>query len=93
MKTSYKITIVVVVIGFIGLILLRKPTVKKRTKQENIFLIVSKGKSSNSDAMSKFEDAYIEAWADAVEKGKANFDYLGKIYNTQGGKAIVIPKS
>lgn len=74
----------IVSILYFGIIKKQEPT--RRNKQENVFLIISHGKHTDSDAISKFENAFIESWANATENKQDYFVYNGIQYNTQGGK-------
>lgn len=87
-KTYIWVSVAILGIGgyFIYKNLLKKPT---RTKQENIDIIVNAGMSKNSNnLLSTYEEGYLSAWANAVEKNEVTFSYKLKKYNTKGGSSI-----
>jgi len=62
---------------------------QKRTKQENIAIIVENNYSRNvNNALSSFEPDFLNEWANAILLENKSFNYKGKNYNTQGGTAI-----
>ena len=90
MKNKKYIWISVAILGvggyFIYKNLLQKP---KRSKQENIDIIVDAGMSKNANnLLSTYEDGYLNAWANAVEKNEVTFTYKFKRYNTKGGSSV-----
>lgn len=63
--------------------------VTPKTKEESIGIIVTTKSHLNADnILSTFEDGYLIAWANAIEKGNKTFNYKGKTYNIIGGKAL-----
>ena len=87
-KTYIWISVAILGIGgyFIYKNLLKKPT---KTKQENIDIIVNAGMSKNSNnLLNTFEEGYLSAWANAVEKAQPRFTYKMKNYNTKGGSSL-----
>lgn len=63
--------------------------VTPKTKEESIGIIVTTKSHLNADnILSTFEDGYLIAWANAIEKGNKTFNYKGKTYNIVGGKAL-----
>jgi hypothetical protein len=44
-------------------------------------------KNSNN-LLNTFEEGYLSAWANAVEKAQPRFTYKMKNYNTKGGSSI-----
>ena len=63
--------------------------VTPKTKEESIGIIVTTKSHLNADnILSTFEDGYLIAWANAIEKGNKTFNYKGKSYNVVGGKAL-----
>lgn len=76
-------------IVLVGAYFIYKKFYKKtpRTKQENINLIVSsKNHANKENILDTFEDDFLIAWANAIEKGQEVFDYKGKQNYTQGGR-------
>lgn len=60
-----------------------------KTKEESIGIIVATKNHLNTDnILNSFEDGYLMAWANAIEKGNKTFNYKGKSYNVVGGKAL-----
>lgn len=58
-----------------------------KTKAESINLIVStKNHANKENILDTFEDGFLIAWANAIEKGQELFDYKGNTYEKQGGK-------
>lgn len=63
--------------------------VTPKTKEESIGIIVSTKSHLNADnILSTFEDAYLMAWANAIEKGNKTFSYQGKTFDVVGGKRL-----
>jgi len=61
----------------------------KRSKEKNIDIIVSNNYSNNvNNALQGFDDAFLNSWATAIIRSKKTFEYNGKSYNVQGGKAV-----
>jgi hypothetical protein len=72
--------------GYYGYKLYQKPI--ELTKEKAVDLIIEKGKASNKETLSTFEDAFLKAWANGVLKNSNTFSYNGKKYNTLGGRAV-----
>lgn len=63
--------------------------VTPKTKEESIGIIVSTKSHLNADnILSTFEDGYLIAWANAIEKGNKTFSYQGKTFDVVGGKRL-----
>jgi hypothetical protein len=87
-KTYIWISVAILGVGgyFIYKNLLQKPT---RSKEENIEIIVNADMSKNANnLLSTYDLGYLNAWANAVEKGESTFTYKFKKYNTKGGSSI-----
>ena len=85
-KTTYIVSGLIVLVGayFIYNKFYKKTT---RTKEENINLIVSsKNHANKENILDTFEDDFLIAWANAIEKGQELFNYKGNTYEKQGGK-------
>jgi hypothetical protein len=51
--------------------------------------IIKAGKSNQSlQDLKIFDMAFLRAWSKAAGQNTQTFDYNGKTYNTQGGKAV-----
>lgn len=87
-KGIYIVSGLIVLVG--GLFIYNKfYKVTPRTKEESINVIVlSKNHLNKDNILNTFEDGYLMAWANAIEKGNKTFNYQGKSYNIVGGKAI-----
>lgn len=87
-KGIYIVSGLIVLVG--GLFIYNKfYKVTPRTKEESINVIVlSKNHLNKDNILNTFEDGYLMAWANAIEKGNKTFNYKGKSYNIIGGKAI-----
>ena len=60
-----------------------------KTKEESIGIIVTTKSHLNADnILSTFEDGYLMAWANAIEKGNKTFSYQGKTFDVVGGKRL-----
>lgn len=86
-KGIYIVSGLIVLVG--GLFIYNKfYKVTPRTKEESINVIVlSKNHLNKDNILNTFEDGYLMAWANAIEKGNKTFNYQGKSYNIVGGKA------
>jgi hypothetical protein len=87
-KTYIWISVAILGVGgyFIYKNLLKKPV---RTKQENIDIIVGANMSQNANnLLSTYDEGYLNAWANSIEKGESTFTYKYKKYNTKGGSSI-----
>ena len=63
--------------------------VTPKTKEESIGIIVTTKSHLNADnILSTFEDGYLMAWANAIEKGNKTFSYQGKTFDVVGGKRL-----
>lgn len=49
--------------------------------------ILKYGGNSNYAFLLSAEEGYLKSWAKELKAGKTAFEYNGKKYNTQGGKA------
>lgn len=60
-----------------------------KTKEESIAIIVAtKSHLNANNILNTFEDGYLIAWADAIEKGKKTFSYQDKTFDVTGGKRL-----
>ena len=86
-KGTYIVSALIILVG--GYFIYNKFYKKTpRTKEESISLIVSTKKHENKEnILDTFEDEFLIAWANAIEKGQELFDYKGKKIYTQGGRA------
>ena len=63
--------------------------VTPKTKEQSIEIIVATKSHLNTDnILSTFEDGYLMAWANAIEKGFKTFTYKGKTFDVNGGKRL-----
>ena len=63
--------------------------VTPKTKEESIGIIVAtKSHLNANNILDTFEDGYLMAWANAIEKGFKNFTYQGKTFDVVGGKRL-----
>ena len=63
--------------------------VTPKTKEESIGIIVTTKSHLNADnILSTFEDGYLIAWANAIEKGNKTFSYQGKTFDVVGGRRL-----
>ena len=63
--------------------------VTPKTKEESIGIIVAtKSHLNANNILSTFEDGYLMAWANAIEKGNKTFSYQGKTFDVVGGKRL-----
>lgn len=87
-KGIYIVSGLIVLVG--GLFIYNKfYKVTPRTKEESINIIVlSKNHLNKDNILDTFQDGYLMAWANAIEKGNKTFNFQGKSYNIIGGKAI-----
>ena len=67
-----------------------KKSLTTRTKEENAKIIVDAKKHGNYSMIVKFDDDFLNDWANAVLLGDAKFVHqkTGKIHNTQGGTSV-----
>lgn len=62
--------------------------IKTNQKSNDVDVIISSGSFSNKNFLLTFDPPFVNAWANAVKANTPTFTYLGKKYNTQGGKAV-----
>lgn len=63
-----------------------------------VYLLLNKGKRNYADVIIKsgmaanypilitFDSDYLKEWASAIKRNQPQFEYNGKMYNTNGGK-------
>lgn len=54
-------------------------------------IIKANGTSGTLPWLMTLDEGFLKAWAKGLKAGTDTFPYNGKNYNTQGGKAVVVP--
>jgi hypothetical protein len=61
---------------------------KKNKTVNDIDTIVNAGASSSKTGLEALQPEFVRQWALAVKQNLPTFTFIGKTYNTSGGKAI-----
>ena len=89
MNKNVKGLISVLVVGGLGYFIY-KNFISKSSKATVIkYLNSTFPDTDHTDFVNKADKGYIDAWAKAIDNGKATFIYNGKTYHTSGGTAVV----
>ena len=89
MKNKAYIWVALAILGVGGFLVYKElKKVKVLTKSDSVDIIISNGKHNDKNVISTFEDAFLGVWANAILEKQEAFKYKGKMYSTQGGKAI-----
>lgn len=89
MKNKAYIWVALAILGVGGYLAYKEfKKVKVLTKNDSINIIIENAKHKDRNTISKFEDAFLGVWANAILEDKETFVYNGKSYRTQGGTAL-----
>jgi len=61
---------------------------KKNKLDTAIAILINANPSRKKEILEKMQKGYVIAWAQAVEGDKGVFEFEGKKYNSENGKAI-----
>lgn len=89
MKNKTYVWIALAILGVGGYFAYKEFKKKKQlTKSESIDIIISNASHKDRDFISKFDEAFLSTWANAILDNEETFKYKGKAYRNQGGTAI-----
>lgn len=57
-------------------------------KKQSISDILNRTPLKNPERLNSYSSGYLKAWSDAVKSGSYNFQYKGKVYDSQNGRAV-----
>lgn len=77
------ILLIIVLVGAYYLLASKKPL----SSNDYAKIIVSRGMAGTIDDIIDFDLGFLKVWAAAVKANNLTFDYNGKTYMTQGGRA------
>jgi hypothetical protein len=91
MKLDKKLVLPVLIIAAVGYYLYSKKkqstqVEKPLTQAEYAGIIIASGNHGKLSDLMSFQYDYVQAWANAVQKGETKFNYQGQTYNVKGGK-------